>query len=151
MAKKVSFRGKLIYLSTKFGQHKNRAERYGIPFYLTKEQWWKIWKDSGHWNERGPHPDEYCMARKDDKGAYEIGNVLIITNAQNRAMQKNEFSVQHRASLSAAAKRRKPRIFSDQARANMSAARIGKRLSLGHRVKLSAAATRQWAEGRGWC
>jgi len=55
----------------------------GVPFNLTFEQWLTIWQDSGHLPNRGHGGDKYCMARNGDRGAYEVGNVKIITNREN--------------------------------------------------------------------
>jgi hypothetical protein len=67
----------------KFTQHKVRAARRGVAFLLSFEEWIKIWKDSGHWHERGPGAGRYCMARYGDEGAYAVGNVHICTNEEN--------------------------------------------------------------------
>lgn len=74
--------------------HRNQkwsATGKGVGFWLTFEQWWKIWQDSGHWQERGPLPHQFCMARgtprRPDTGSYKLGNVRIITNKQNRSEQ----------------------------------------------------------------
>jgi hypothetical protein len=66
-----------------FWAQQQNAKYRGVPFLLTFEQWWDIWKKSGHWHERGRGKNKYCMARFGDKGAYEVGNVKIITNSQN--------------------------------------------------------------------
>jgi hypothetical protein len=66
-----------------FKSHKGGAKRRGIGFELTFKQWWKIWRESGHWNERGLGAKSYCMARFGDKGPYAIGNVKIITVSDN--------------------------------------------------------------------
>lgn len=62
---------------------KAHARRRRIPFLLTFEEWWDIWQQSGHWEERGRKMGQYVMSRPNDKGAYEIGNVRIITTEQN--------------------------------------------------------------------
>jgi hypothetical protein len=68
----------------RYFNHKARAKRRGIPFLLTFDEWWKIWQDSGHWEERGIRKGQYVMCRKGpDIGAYEIGNIFIATNARN--------------------------------------------------------------------
>ena len=61
------------------------AKRRGIPFRLSREQWEKIWHESGHYEERGKTSGKYCMARFGDEGAYEVGNVRIITCNENIA------------------------------------------------------------------
>jgi hypothetical protein len=65
----------------KYRQQMQNATSRSILFRLTFEQWWAIWQESGHWEERGRHG--YVMARKGDVGVYEVGNVEIITVTQN--------------------------------------------------------------------
>lgn len=62
------------------------AKRRGIEFKLTFEQWkgWWITNLGHNWFElRGKGPQQYCMGRKGDLGAYEIGNIECITNSAN--------------------------------------------------------------------
>lgn len=63
--------------------HKSNAAYRGIAFLLTYEEWFQIWQDSGHWFERGRGANKYVMARFGDIGPYAIGNVKIITGAEN--------------------------------------------------------------------
>ena len=62
-------------------QRQNAATR-GIGWELTLWQWWTIWKESGHWEERG-RGQAYAMCRKLDQGPYSVDNVYIATNAEN--------------------------------------------------------------------
>jgi len=63
-----------------------RSAKYrGIPFLLNFKEWLDIWNASGKWGERGRHKNEYCMARKNDEGPYELGNVYITTCSANGA------------------------------------------------------------------
>jgi hypothetical protein len=55
----------------KYRAHKSGAEKRGIEFRLTFEEWFFIWLTSGHLHERGKGKNKYCMARNGDKGAYE--------------------------------------------------------------------------------
>jgi hypothetical protein len=66
-----------------FNQQKNNSKRRGIKWKLTLWQWWSIWEESEHWDERGRGKLKYCMCRKGDVGAYEVGNVFIETNLFN--------------------------------------------------------------------
>lgn len=65
--------------------HRQNARLRNIPFRLTFEQWWRIWQRSGKWKQRGTRADQYCMARPGDRGAYELGNIVIVRNRENRA------------------------------------------------------------------
>lgn len=69
---------------------KNRTDKLGNPiqFLLTFEQWWQVWQDSGKWEQRGIGRDAFCMARNNDVGNYEVGNVTIKTQAANMSEAK---------------------------------------------------------------
>ena len=70
----------------KYNKHKKNAKRRGIPFLLTFKAWLRIWKRSGKWTQRGnATTHNYVMARKGDTGAYEEGNVQIVTHGTNIA------------------------------------------------------------------
>jgi hypothetical protein len=64
-----------------WAQRKN-ADRRNIPWELSLSQWWKVWEQSGHWNERGRGAG-YCMCRLNDTGPYAIDNVYIATGVDN--------------------------------------------------------------------
>jgi hypothetical protein len=70
-------------LKNHFQDHKQNARERGVAFLLTFEEWLGIWIASDHLHERGPRRDQYCMARFNDAGAYEMGNVEIITSGEN--------------------------------------------------------------------
>lgn len=61
------------------------AEGKPIEFRLTFEQWNAIWDDSGKYQERGRRRGQYCMARFNDLGHYEVGNVFIQLHSDNVA------------------------------------------------------------------
>ena len=63
-------------------QLKNARER-GIEFRLTFPEWLEIWIRSRRLHLRGRGKGKYCMSRKEDKGAYEVGNVKINLNKTN--------------------------------------------------------------------
>ena len=65
----------------KFYSHRQGSIRRGIRFDLTFEEWWKIWQDSGHWEERGTQG--FHMCRKGDIGPYSIDNVVIEHHSKN--------------------------------------------------------------------
>jgi len=73
----------------KYLAHKNRTcnrkDRLGNPieFRLTFTEWKQIWEESGHADERGTRLGQYCMARFDDLGHYEVGNVKIQLSSEN--------------------------------------------------------------------
>jgi hypothetical protein len=67
----------------RFCIQRSQAKRRGIEWQLTFEDWFAIWTESGHWEERGKRAGCYCMARHGDTGPYAVGNVSIITVEQN--------------------------------------------------------------------
>lgn len=61
-----------------------RNSRYrGIEWKINRWQWWTLWQESGKWDLRGRGKGKYCMARHNDTGAYEVGNVSIVPNEKN--------------------------------------------------------------------
>lgn len=67
----------------KFRYQRNSANGRKQPWNLTFKEWWDIWAASGKWNERGRGGDLYCMARIGNLGAFEVGNVEIVSFKQN--------------------------------------------------------------------
>jgi hypothetical protein len=116
-----------------YRQQRKNAHQRGIPFKLTFEQWLTIWKESGKLQNRGRGMGHYCMARFGDRGAYEVGNVHIITHQQNssdyvttpqrcaaisKAFKGKPKSKTHRAAMSWAWRTRLP--FSEESKQKMS-------------------------------
>lgn len=70
----------------RFSEHRNNAERRKIAFEFSFESWVQWWFDTlgENWREmRGRTYGKYCMARRGDRGPYEIGNVKCILTASN--------------------------------------------------------------------
>jgi len=63
----------------KYMMHKHRAKQSGIPFLISFEDWYALWKPYLNRNDG----IRYVMCRTGDKGAYEVGNVRIDTAANN--------------------------------------------------------------------
>lgn len=66
-------------------QRQSARER-GIGWLMSYDQWVWWWekKLGPDWFElRGNRRDQYCMARRGDKGPYALWNIDCITNAQN--------------------------------------------------------------------
>lgn len=61
---------------------RSNARHRRIDWNLTLWQWWTIWKESGHWEERG-RGQGYVMCRVNDEGPYAVGNVFIATAIEN--------------------------------------------------------------------
>lgn len=66
----------------KFAQQRCSSRQRGIEWQFTFTDWWRIWQESGHWQERG-RGQGYCMARYGDSGPYSPDNVYICTVGQN--------------------------------------------------------------------
>jgi hypothetical protein len=72
--------------------HRTNARMRGIEFKLTFEEWFVWWMETGHYHERGREVGKYVMARKGDKGAYELGNIECI-QAQENSVAPHEGAV----------------------------------------------------------
>jgi len=66
-----------------YAAQKKMARVRSIEFLLTYEEWLDIWKQSGHWHERGHRKGQYVMSRPKDRGPYASWNVKIVTVAVN--------------------------------------------------------------------
>lgn len=85
----------------KYVKQKKNAKRRGVPFLLTFEEWLGVWIKSGRFDERGNQTAEgYVMARNGDRGAYALGNVRIISHADNVAERNRNFALAKRAGIS---------------------------------------------------
>lgn len=74
-----------------FRSQRSCAGHRGIGWELTIWQWWVIWQQSGHWQERG-RGQGYCMCRHGDTGSYALGNVFIASARLNTSQgnKKND-------------------------------------------------------------
>lgn len=80
-------------LQRRYIEHLCNARQRGIPFLLTFEQWAEIWRLSGKWDQRGARKGQYVMARPGDRGAYEVGNVVICRAEENRAERNRNYAL----------------------------------------------------------
>jgi hypothetical protein len=67
----------------KFHVQKNMAATRGVVWDLTFDEWFKIWTDSNHLEDRGRGKDQYCMSRYGDVGPYSVSNVFIQLHGGN--------------------------------------------------------------------
>jgi hypothetical protein len=65
----------------KFLRQHSHAKQRNIPFMLTFDQWWRLWRP--HWHKRGKNKGCLVMSRPGDRGGYELGNVAIVTTEAN--------------------------------------------------------------------
>lgn len=54
----------------------------GVDFKLTFEQYCEFWGED--FDRKGRNPNDLCMGRYGDEGAYEVGNIYKCTNAENK-------------------------------------------------------------------
>lgn len=66
-----------------YNYQKGNANKRGIQFLLTFDEWCEIWDSSGYYPLRGPRKGQYCMSRRGDLGPYIVGNVFIQLSSQN--------------------------------------------------------------------
>lgn len=59
----------------KYMIQKRNAEKRGIEFLLTFDEWWQLWEP--HYHNRGTRKGQMCMCRTLDRGPYAVGNVRI--------------------------------------------------------------------------
>lgn len=59
-----------------YASQRSAAYHRGIEWNMTLAEWWAVWQASGKWELRG-RGQGYAMCRKNDRGAYEVGNVYI--------------------------------------------------------------------------
>lgn len=67
----------------------NNARNRGIGWELKFWDWWQIWQQSGHWEQRG-RGQGYVMSRLNDDGPYALGNVYIAHATENNSQTKNK-------------------------------------------------------------
>jgi hypothetical protein len=77
--------------------HKKHAQKRGVPFEFSFDEWWAEWQLSGKWEQRGRKPDQYCMARKGDIGPYAVGNVDIKLGRENNLEKRGKLTPEERA------------------------------------------------------
>ncbi len=72
-----------IGATKQFSKQRRQAQVRGIEWNFTFAQWWEVWRESGHYEDRGRFADQYVMARFGDIGPYAANNVEIITASAN--------------------------------------------------------------------
>lgn len=75
----------------KFRCQKCHAERRGISFHFSFEEWVQWWEANLglNWEKlRGNKLGQYVMGRKGDVGPYHPNNVMCITNTDNSKMAR---------------------------------------------------------------
>jgi len=133
---------------TRFRTQKGNAGARGIAWRLTFADWWLVWTESGKWLQRGRGDQGYVMARHGDRGAYEIGNVKIISTNENHSEYIRRYWKQVRDG-----KRPAPKNAAREAGSKFAGIKVGEtvRLPITQRRPIYAAnAAYNYARGRGW-
>lgn len=60
-------------------KQKNSCRLRGIAWELPFEDWWRLWQESGHWEQRGRSRDAYVLTRADYALPFSATNALITT------------------------------------------------------------------------
>lgn len=92
-----SGRGREVTPRGAFDRQKQSAISRGIDWQLTFGQWWRLWQQSGKFQERGRKRGQYVMARIGDSGPYAIGNVQIIECSDNARLARIHKPSKYRA------------------------------------------------------
>lgn len=110
-----------------------------VEMRLTFEEWYRLWDESGKWNDKWGRGGRYVMCRKDDVGHYELGNVYIGTVEENSSLAgKHGKGWKHTDEWKARnSTLHKGRKRSAETRERMREAQLGKRCSDDTKRKLS--------------
>jgi NUMOD3 motif len=153
-----------LYLKHKqsYVSHKSSAKIRKIDFLLTYDEWFQIWFDSGHLEQRGCRLGQYVMSRPGDIGPYSVDNVRIITNAQNTNEagigNQRRLGIKHtdesKLKIAVKNKGKQPALglrHTDESKQKISKASKGNKSNLGrnlpseHKKKISEGAKLAWA------
>lgn len=66
-------------------QQRASAKYRGVEFKLTFDEWCTWWLATGHVDERGKCRGQWVMARPNDEGPYELGNLRCQLAEENVA------------------------------------------------------------------
>ncbi|MFM0257128.1 hypothetical protein [Paraburkholderia sediminicola] len=105
-----------------YASQKSHAKQRSIIFNLTFDEWFDWWQATGKYPKRGRAKDCYVMARFNDTGPYQLGNIYCCTVAEN-ARTGNKL---------------KPRKISQKTRDAATQANTGRTHSKSSRDKMSA-------------
>lgn len=74
-----------------YGIQRDHARKRSIPFTLTFEQWWAVVEPSGYMDGRGCLRHQLHVDRIEAERGYEVGNIRVITCAENAAKDNNRW------------------------------------------------------------
>lgn len=67
----------------RYARARNNALQRGVEWLFSFDEWLEVWKESGHYHERGRGAGLYQMARLGDCGPYAKWNVRIVRMEAN--------------------------------------------------------------------
>jgi len=70
-----------------FVQQKNQAQWRDEGWTISFEDWKRLWRESGQWENRGRERGCYCMTRLDWSTSWTLDNVVIITREEHARLQ----------------------------------------------------------------
>lgn len=70
----------------RYRYQERNAQNRGIGFHLTFRDWWRLWQESGHWDQMGRGGDKYGMSRKDLEAPFTFDNCVIRKNGESASI-----------------------------------------------------------------
>jgi hypothetical protein len=129
------------YFAQKYSALK-RSDKNGnkIEWKLTFEQWWDWWQATGLYDKRGCKKGQYVMARVDDLGPYELGNIFCTTCGENIKASNTVRAVSdhHKEVAGALGRTHKGKTRTEETKENIRQARTGTTASQATKDKMSA-------------
>ncbi len=127
----------------RYYRHENRAKRRGIVFNLSFDEWIGWWKSTGKYHLRGRKKGQYQMARFNDIGPYEIGNIKCITMEENtrEGNSGSKLSEEHKRKIGLSSLGNK---HTKESKLKISKARKGMKFTSEHRENIRIVAENAW-------
>jgi hypothetical protein len=72
-----------------FLRQRSQARFRGEGWTITIEEFFDLWP-TDLWSQRGRKPDEYCMTRKDNEGAWSKDNCMVISRLDHFRMMRGK-------------------------------------------------------------
>lgn len=89
----------------RYRQHKWNAEKGGVSFDISLEDWVGWWEEQlgPDWlRKRGPRRGQYVMGRLNNSGSFKLGNIRCVRSTQN--VGEAERTEERRAKIGAASR-----------------------------------------------
>ena len=127
----------------RYRKQKYSAERKNIKFNISFDDWFNWWKSTGKYHLRGRKKGQYQMARFNDIGPYEIGNIKCITMEENtrEGNSGSKLSEEHKRKIGLSSLGNK---HTKESKLKISKARKGMKFTSEHRENMRIAAENAW-------